>query len=256
MWITTLGTSHGDAVYDRFNSSTLYACGDQYYIVDTGEPVEALLVRGNIPYQKVKAIFITHAHTDHFNGFFSLMKSFIKYTPWEGQHVDIFLPEDMEGAIRAWMDALHFHLNPVRESVFTFHVTHEGEIYDDGVMKVRATRTRHMAWACKDESVPSYAYILEAEGKKVLHTGDLTGDFSDFPKIAQEERFDLCLTEATHYQPASAMPILETAKLDALLFIHVLDPWYGPLGHAKLLNHCKTLPYPVAIAHDGDRTLV
>ena len=68
MKITTLGTSHGDATYCRFNSSTLYESAGNLYLIDCGEPADALLIRANKETWKLKAIFITHMHVDHMKG--------------------------------------------------------------------------------------------------------------------------------------------------------------------------------------------
>ena len=45
MRITTLGTSHGDPTYCRFNSSNLIEIAEASYLIDAGAPVDALLVR-------------------------------------------------------------------------------------------------------------------------------------------------------------------------------------------------------------------
>lgn len=45
MKIKTLGTSHDDPTKTRFNSSNLVEESGNYYIIDAGVPVDALLVR-------------------------------------------------------------------------------------------------------------------------------------------------------------------------------------------------------------------
>ena len=65
MKIITLGTSHGDPTVTRFNSSTLFQIGTADYLVDAGAPVNALLIRRNIPLSALRAVFITHQHEDH-----------------------------------------------------------------------------------------------------------------------------------------------------------------------------------------------
>ena len=101
---------------------------------------------------------------------------------------------------------------------------------------------------------PSYAYdfYCKSEDKHVLFTGDLRGDFADYPAIAQEQHFDICLCEATHYPPEDAQPVLRTAKLNDLIFIHIADRWHLPGGEDALLGYFADLPYPVRVAHDGD----
>ena len=253
MKITTLGTSHGDQMINRYNSSALYEVGDNLYVVDCGEPVEASLVRKKYDLRKIKAVFITHMHADHTAGLPLLICGILRYRE-PGQHTDIYLSQDCADALLGWLSAMHAR---AYEDYITFHVIKEGFFYDDGVMKVKAIPTLHGEWADGGRCpFPSFAFHIEAEGKKILHTGDLKGDFSDFPKEAMTERYDICLCEATHYKPATATPIFEKALLDRLLFVHVLDPWDGPMGKACLLKICSHLPYPVAIADDGTEVLL
>ena len=65
MKIITLGTSHGDPTVTRFNSSTLFRTGTADYLIDAGSPVNALMIRRNIPLSALRAVFITHQHEDH-----------------------------------------------------------------------------------------------------------------------------------------------------------------------------------------------
>ena len=62
MQITTLGTSHGDHTYCRFNSSTLFETGGRSYLVDSGEPVNGLMIRAGKPFAALRAVVVTHMH--------------------------------------------------------------------------------------------------------------------------------------------------------------------------------------------------
>ena len=87
MKITTLGTSHGDSTYCRFNSSTLYEVNGASYLVDCGSPCEALLCRKGKDNSKIRAIFCTHMHDDHVGGVTEMIKILEKY-PKPDQHTE------------------------------------------------------------------------------------------------------------------------------------------------------------------------
>lgn len=262
MRIITLGTSHGDSTFDRFNSSTLYETSDGcLYLVDAGAPCEALIRRKGLEIKNLRAVFITHMHDDHAGGLSGLMKQVGKYSQGRTFPMDLFLPEARAiDALKNWVRVLHE--NP-DASFLQYHPVDDGEIYSDENLTVFAIRTKHLRTISRTEGDPcSFAYVLDfkKEKKRILHTGDLWTDFSDFPDIALKEHFDLCLLEATHYDPVVAAKVLEKAKFDKLLFVHVFDKWHIHVydgwkvenGEKKLLSYYQNLPFPVQIAHDGE----
>lgn len=239
--VTTLGTSHGDQTYCRFNSSTLLEVGDHTYLVDAGAPVEALLVRAGKPLENLKAVLLTHMHNDHVGGLAGLIKAFIKY-PKRGQYAQIFMPE--EGgieALTAWLKAQHM---PFPSDLYSFRTTLEGPVFFDDMLSVHAVRTRHYAF-------PSYAYVFETHGKRIVCSGDLASDFSDFPEIVRNEPCDLCICESTHFNINVAIEVLKTCPIKKLVFNHISNLWHGE-GEQKLKQLLADMPFECAIAHDGD----
>ncbi len=245
MLITTLGTSHGDHTYCRFNSSTLFEIGEASYLVDAGQPVNGLMIRAGKPFGPLAAVFITHMHEDHVGGVPNLIKALIKY-PNDAQRTRIFLPEEAAIApLEGWLHAMHLKWPSPMASL---DVATEGPFYDDGVLRVSGVRTFQLP----DPDWASYAYVLEAEGKRVICTGDLRADFSDFPKVARDEPCDLCICEITHYQPETELPVLKQCPIKRMVFNHVHNPWHGEEGEAALREKFAELPFPWEIAHDGD----
>ncbi len=259
MKIYTLGTSHGNSTYCRYNSSTLYETNDgSLYLIDAGAPVESLIRRKGLEINKLRAVFITHLHDDHAGGLTGLIKQVIKYPNGRIKPLKIFLPEkDVDKVLRQWLNCLHIYNI---EEYIQFFVTEESEIYTDENITISAAHTAHLK---TDDLSVSFGYIISEKqsGKRILHTGDLNWDFKDFPKIAKDIHFDLCLCEATHYKPEYALPLLKKANIDRLIFIHIGDEWHiyqynsdwvVKNGEKELLSYYSEIEYPICIAHDGD----
>lgn len=265
MRIHTLGTSHGNSTFSRFNSSTAYETeSGKIYLVDAGEPCEALMRRKGLSIASLEAVFITHMHEDHVGGVTGVIKQARKYAAKRQKPLAVYLPEkEAIEPLISWMYQMHEY---VGEKAEYFAVT-DGVFFEDEELKVTAIRTCHLRkGGVKGAEPVSFAYVLhfKKENIRVLHSGDLAPDFSDFPKIAENERFDVCVCEATHYKPETAMPILKKANFGRLIFNHVSDLWHLRIfaawefenGEKELLRECSELPYPVSIAHDGDEFLI
>lgn len=261
MRIYTLGSGHGDSSFSRFNSSTVYETDGVLYMVDAGAPCEALLRRKGLLIKDLRATFVTHMHDDHAGGLSGLIKQISKYGKNREMDFSLFLPEKTAiEPLKNWVFALHENADFEK---IEYKEVNDGLVFEDENLAVSAIRTAHLRTKGRTEGDPcSFAYVLyfKKENKKVLHTGDLMWNFSDFPKIAMEEEFDICLCEATHYDPNTALALLENSKFKRLLFIHVSDKWHVRIypgwevdnGEKRLIDICKTVPYPVEIARDGN----
>ena len=245
MIIKTLGTSHGDPTDIRFNSSTLYEIGGSMYLVDCGEPCDALMIRGGRKPHEVRAVFVTHMHDDHVSGLSALCKEKNKYK--SDFPMLVMLPEkEAIDAFKGFVAATH--IRHTGGTVEFDHIKPNTLTYDDGNIKVTSLRTNHV----NHGQFPSFSYIIEGEEKKILHTGDLECDFSDFPKIALEENFDVCICELTHYDFEKAIPIFQKCHFKKLIFSHIGNNWHGKENEDRLYELCKQLPYPAILAFDGD----
>ncbi len=237
MKITFLGSSHGIPEVDRKCTSILIEAGECRYIIDMGtHTAEALIAKG-IAIDSLNAIFITHFHGDHTNG----LISYIDLCCWAFRNADpyIFLPGEIDKPIKAIDAWLKCNGNILRE--FKFNKVREGQIFNDGTIKVTALKTQHI-----DDS---YAYLIEADGKSVIYTGDLSHNPEiDFPREALSKPLDLVIGESAHFEATKYLEILENASdLKALCITH-----YSPRFTPSVEELEKaTVPYRVFRAHDG-----
>ena len=238
MRIVFLGTSHGYPEPGKRCSSTLIEVGESRYIIDMGtQAVEDLIAR-NIPLASVKAVFVTHLHGDHTNG----LLSFVDVCSWKFKNSDpiIYLPGDTENArecIRAWLACNGTPMRP-----FDFRSVQEGVLFEDGVIRVTAYRTKHMEH--------SYAYLVEAEGKRVLFSGDLSakGPQEDFPVAVLDEPLDLAICECAHFEATEYLPLFEgKGNLKSLCFNHTSERFL----HSVLEVKAQLTHIPVIRLLDG-----
>ena len=240
MKITFLGSSHGVPAPDRYCTSILVETGGKTFVIDAGAPLIDLLLRSGRKPSDVAAIFTTHAHGDHVDG----LVSFCDLASWyyKDVSVDIFVTEyALTGAIFNFLSVIH---SPPDTSRLRFTRATAGVVYDTPELKVTYLPTKHLP------TRPAYSILLEAEGKRVLITGDMSNHLErkDFPSIVAEERLDLVISEMAHFGIEHLTPYLETCIADRMIITHV----FPTHKFAQIEALAGKYPFPIDIAHDGD----
>ncbi len=238
MRIIFFGSSHGVPEANRRCSSAMVEVGERRYFIDMGtQSIEQMITR-NMPIDSVKGIFFTHMHGDHTNG----LISFVDLGSWYFKTIDpaIYLPEPMDDAVAALQAWLKVNGTPIRP--FRFFPVTEGGLYEDEAIKVTAFRTKH--------NQMSHAFLIEAEGKRVLFTGDLShkGPEDDFPVSVFEKPLDLAVCEVAHFTADKYLPLFkDNANLKKVCFNH-----YSSFQQESIYGTIKALaPIPAFMAADG-----
>lgn len=244
MKITFLGTADGVVAANRYCSSILLETGENRYLIDAGAPVGDLLARRGIPYESVKALFNTHFHGDHIFGSLSFLYLIGWY--YKDAGIDVYLPEQagLDG-IRAMFLAADGRYYDERVHL---HVYGKDFKYQNGDFELTAIPTEHMIQ--KDR--PAYAFLIKAEGKKLLFTGDMGRTFSDFPAIAFSEHFDLIVSECAHAPTENLLDVMHRVDCGKFVITHMnrLDERI-PQIQAEINNY----PFPVRMAEDDDEII-
>ena len=217
MKITFLGTAAGLPAKNRATASTVIEVGEKLYLIDAGMPVVNRLIDFGFDLEAVKAVFITHTHTDHVLGLLDLIRCVNIEKIFPTAEIDYYTPEDsLVTAIDSYFNAV---IQPIRYEVNRFHTYGAGVIFDDGTLRVSAIPTAHMAVAGK----PSFAFLVEAEGKRVVFSGDLSSHLtdSDIPGVVYDEDVDLFVLELAHFSIDELKAHIDGMKMKKLVFNHI-----------------------------------
>lgn len=243
MKITFLGTSHGVPAADRYCSCTLIQTGGASYLIDAGAPAIDLLLRNHVDPNSIRALFTTHLHGDHVNGVLALTDLFTWH--YKKTDMDVYLT-DARGiaAFRELLGALH--CDSLCDDRVRFKLMTPDTVYEDAHIRVTPFPTQHMHAVGK----PAYSYLVEADGKKALFSGDLSQHLAkdDFPACALENEIDLLVCEMAHFGPEHAEPYLARCKARDVRFTHVY-----PLDKLEKIRALDgRYGYPICAVNDGD----
>ena len=211
MKIKFYGTSHGGPEVGRECQCIFLDTEKGSYFFDMGCLTAPKLKNDGYDINKVKGIFITHLDRDHIAGLLDFIM--ITTVRHKDARFKVHLPEERgEKAIKSFLNTMNEPVYSVDR--ISYDIYSEGEIFNDGNIKVTAFRTNHLA-----EPKKSYGFLIEGEGKKIYITGDIHESLSDFPKVAEGE-LDLLVTEGAHFEIEALFKKLENCKAEKIMVIH------------------------------------
>jgi ribonuclease Z len=139
--LTILGTNSALPTSNRFSSAQVLQLSERYFLIDCAEGTQIQLRRANISFSKIKAIFITHLHSDHFLGIFGILSTFSMLG--RKHALSIYAPKGLAEILTSpqahyLIGKLQFELNihPIPNEDFV-------QIYDDKKLSVHAIRLNH-----------------------------------------------------------------------------------------------------------------
>ncbi len=235
MRLTFIGTSHGVPEPHRRCSSYLLETGGKYYIIDMGTQTIEDLRRLGVPIDDVRLVICTHPHGDHTNG----VISFVDLVNWyfKSASPTVLLPDEaLIPPLRAWIAANQS--GELRDGI-ALGLVREGVTYEDENLKITAVRNQH----CRN----AFSFFVEAEGKRILFTGDLRHPTVDFPAPAFELECDLILCELAHFSADDCIPVFDRTKAKKILHTHISPRWHESLARQMVVKH----PYEYGAVQDG-----
>lgn len=235
------GTGAGHPSADRGASaaSVTFENGD-VLLLDTGEGCSRALLRDGIDLNNIGWVAISHMHADHWAGFPNLVMGWA--LNGRGRPVDVFLPPASEEFFRNILTASY--LVPERRSfALNFHELGPCSLPDGWTL--RPFRTSHLdkyrqSAEILDLSFPSFGYILENSGQKIVFSQDLASE-DDLQLELPGAQLVIC--ELAHINPGRMLQMAGEHGVKKVLFTHV------PPDSPGLPDMAPDVDW--AVAHDG-----
>jgi ribonuclease BN (tRNA processing enzyme) len=206
----------------RFCSSLLFQTESFNFLLDCGEGISFSLLKNKIDPELIDAVFISHAHTDHFGGIFLLiqmMHLLKRRTPLE-----IYLPEETVPIFKNCLDAFYLFPDKIGFPLNSQPVTANFKFGREGTT-IRAYSNRHLMGNRETidsmklpNRMQSFCYGLNLYGKKIVYSGDIE---SSDELLGLIEEADLLITECFHPQLDKLISLIIKNRVKSTLFTHI-----------------------------------
>ena len=250
--LTFLGTCSGtEPMPNRHHSSVVLEVNDRYYWFDAGENCTHKAYTSGIDVSRVRAVFISHMHIDHIGGLANLLYT-IKKAAWftKVPHIndnsyDVFVPDSRK------FQAVKDISEASRGVDIIEHEIRDGVIFEDENIRVSALHNRHLNES-GENGWHSYSFLIEAEGKRIVFSGDVGFPEDLDPYMA--DKCDVLIMETGHHSVSDVCSYANLRNVKKLLFTH-----HG----REILRDIETAEKLVASQHvdakicnDGDTVLI
>ena len=243
------------------NSFVMQVNGVNYWF-DAGENCAHYAHLSGIDVMKTKALFVSHTHVDHIGGMANLFHTMFKMIVRFDKHfiddkLKVFIPNP---TILDYIKEIAFNgrsiWTPERAYNFVeYNPMFDGVIFEDENVKVTTVHNGHL-WEDGSNGWHSFSYLIEAEGKKIVFSGDVKSS-SELDSLIGDG-CDLLIHETGHHKVQAVIDYAVSKNVKHLRFVHhgreVIDKTKECLETCKECS--KKYGIPIEIAFDLDvRTL-
>lgn len=153
--VTILGNNSALPTLDRHPTAQVVTCNDSLLLVDCGEGTQVQIARYKIRRSRLKYIFISHLHGDHYFGLIGLINTLSLLGRQDPLY--LFGPPELEQILRLQMESaattLQFELQ------FTpLLPENQGIIVNDKELQVSYFATQHR--------IPCYGFVFDMQKRK------------------------------------------------------------------------------------------
>lgn len=143
--LTILGSSSALPTSERYPTAQVLRVLERFFLIDCGEGTQIQIRRSKIGFGKIKNIFISHLHGDHFYGLIGLISTFNLLGLKNDLH--IYAPSQLKDVIQPQLDLLKGE--PAFKIIFhPLNFKHPQRIYEDKKTEVYSFPLKHSINCC------------------------------------------------------------------------------------------------------------
>jgi ribonuclease Z len=150
MYAVLLGTGYPRPDNEHAGPSTAIVIGDKVFLVDAGRGVMMRLAGTNLAPKNIRAVFLTHLHSDHIDGLPDVFHStwqFGRNTPFE-LYGPTGTQDLVDGIVKFYAADIHIRRDlteklPAAGATINLHTVREGVVYSDEDVRVTAFLVDH-----------------------------------------------------------------------------------------------------------------
>lgn len=172
--LVLLGTAGGPTPKaTRAAPAQAIVAGDRVYLVDCGDGVARQLALAKLPVRQLRAVFITHQHSDHNAGYGPLF--LLGWAAGLSTPVDTFGPPPLTDMTARLLEAYRYDIElrmadegrlPLAPLIRPHEITAGGEVYKDDRVRVTAALNDHPPIR------HSFAYRVDTADRSIVISGD------------------------------------------------------------------------------------
>ena len=204
----------------RNHQSMAIEINDTVYWFDAGSFCSSTAHFMGVDLLNIKSIIISHPHMDHVGGLGNLLWNIRKLKAMQGRdtkypEIALHIPE-----MKTWegfsmilqnteggFDGMTINASQVKDGV----------VFSDENMTVTAFHNRHLGIP-QDNNWKSFTYLIEAEGKKVIYSGDL-GGLDEIDAIIGDG-CDALMMETGHHHYMDVCNYMKGKNIKNLFYTH------------------------------------
>ena len=247
------GVGDGWPCADRHHSSTFYQLGPAGLLIDCGEPISSSLQRSGLAPDCFDALLLSHLHSDHLGGLFMLLQGL--WLEKRTKPLPFHLPAEGIEPIRQMLRACYL-FDEFLSFGLEFHPLVAGQPIVVAGARVTPFATTHLD-ATRNrfqskypQAFAAFGFVLEAEGRRVIHSADLGAPEDLTPLL--DEPVDLLVCELAHFAPKALFGFLRGRPVRRLVLTHLARHHWENLETARQLATRLLGDLPVSFARDGE----